>query len=78
MKKKEMKKVYREEMVAVNEVIKTMANVLSSPEPYTSYSIDGIKVLTREEFLENMIEWSIDYLAANVNLMLMDESDSEG
>lgn len=77
MKKKEMKKIYRDEMIAVEEVINTLSDVLISKEPYTSHSEHGVKVLTREEFLESMIEWSIDYLGGNVNYMFLGGKSKE-
>lgn len=78
MKKKDIKKMYSREMNVVDDVIKTLSELSNSTGPYTVYTADDeARGISREEFLENMIEWAVDKLAGNVGYIFLNGKGKE-
>ena len=72
MKKKEIKKMYSREMNVVYNVIETLSEISNTSGPYTVSTTDnGVKEISREEFLETTIEWAIEKLAGNVGYIFL-------
>jgi hypothetical protein len=72
MKKKEIKKMYSREMSVVDDVIETLSELSNSSGPYTISTADnGVREISREEFLETVIEWTVEKLAGNVGYIFL-------
>ena len=76
MKKKEIKKLYGEEVKVVEEVIEVLCEWLQADGPYYTTDEQGnITHMTREAFLASAIEWSVDKLGGNVGYIFIDEME---
>lgn len=70
-----------EQRKVLKEVVETLTTVVENKEEqYTHVVYDGVtrkeSIVNREEHLESMIEWAIDYIVENVE-MEEEEHDSQ-
>lgn len=62
-----------EQSKVLKEVVETLTTVVEDKEEqYTHVVYDGVtrkeNVVNREQHLESMIEWAIDYIVGNIDL----------
>lgn len=77
-----MKKAYLEEIGVVNEVIESLSSALQSDDTEfeiitdKGYPNEKSNWISREEFLEFMIEYTINTLSGNVGYVFPDDEKS--
>lgn len=68
---------YMQEVEAVEDVIETLQNAIDGKGPYYKSVGNIVTPISREEYLNEIIEWAINQLGGNVGYVFMNVGASE-